>query len=250
MTNDLIKYEERFAEMAKTATETERVSGNGRFMSTKSGVLSFMDEAMPGNQVAAIILDSVYENTYYDKPWSAGEITNPVCYAFGRHEEGMGPYIEGMAQQKEHFEPQSDECASCPFNEWGSARQGKGKACQQRRRLFMIPAGFYSPAKGGAWDLDLFDDPSELEDLDAAMLKVPVTSTKNWAKYVHEVAREFNRPPMGVITRIYLEPDAKSQFQVKFETVDLVPDHMLDMVFALHETAKDSIITPYYYSED
>lgn len=250
MANDLINYNERFAEMAQSAKSAEKVSSAGRFMSTKSGVLSFMDEALPGNQVAAIILDSVYENTYYPNPWQAGVIENPLCYAFGRDEDKLEPYLEGMAMDKENFEPQAEACRECPFNEWGSARQGKGKACQQRRRLYMIPAGFYSPAKGGAWDLDLLDDPDELAELDAAMLKVPVTSTKNWAKYVHEVAREFNRPPMGVVTRIYLEPDAKSQFQVRFETIDLVPDHMLDTVFALHEEAKDSIITPYYYSED
>jgi hypothetical protein len=250
MGNDLVNYSERFAAMAKSATETERVQGSGRFMSTKSGVLSFNDEPMPGNQVAAIVLDSVYENTYYDKPWAAGQIENPLCYAFARTEAELEPYIAGMAQDKEHFEPQSDECSTCPFNEWGSARQGKGKACQQRRRLYMIPAGFYEPARGGNWDLSLFDDPEELKDLDPAMLKVPVTSTKNWAKYVHEVAREYNRPPMGVITRIFLTPDAKSQFKVNFEVIDLVPDHMLDMVFALHEQAKDEIITPYYYSED
>jgi len=250
MGSELINYNERFAEMAKTATSAERVSGSGRFMSTKSGVLSFMDEPMPGNQVAAIILESVYENTYYPNPWQAGVIENPVCYAFGRDESDMGPYIEGMEQDKEHFEPQSDECSSCPFNELGSARQGKGKACQQRRRLYMVPAGFYSQASNGGWDLDIIDDASELNELDPAMIKVPVTSTKNWAKYVHHVAKEFNRPPMGVITRIYLQPDAKSQFTVNFEVIDLVPDHMLDTVFAMHEQAKDNIITPYYYTED
>lgn len=250
MGTNLINYEERFAVMAREAAETEKVSGSGRFMSTKSGVLSFMDEAMPGNQVAAIILDSVYENTYYPNEWSADRIENPLCYAFARTEEELEPYIEGMQKQMEHFEPQAEACNECAFNEWGSSPKGKGKACQQRRRLYMVPAGFYDRASNGGWDLELFDDPEELADLDAAMLKVPVTSTKNWAKYVNMVAKEYNRPPMGVITRIYLEPDAKSQFTVNFEVIDLVPDHMLDQVFAMHEEAKDEIITEYYYSED
>ncbi|MCJ8335426.1 MAG: hypothetical protein MJH10_14465 [Epibacterium sp.] len=250
MGTNLINYEERFAAMAKEATSTERVTSTGRFMSTKSGVLSFMDEAMPGNQIAAVILDSVYENTYYPNEWQAGKIENPLCYAFARNEDDLEPYIEGMQKQMEHFEPQAESCTECAFNEWGSSPKGKGKACQQRRRLYMIPAGFYSPGRNGGFDLDLFDNPSDLEDLDAAMLKVPVTSTKNWAKYVHEVSREYSRPPMGVFTRVYLEPDAKSQFQVRFEVIDLVPDHMLETIFALHEQAKDEIITEYYYSED
>src|SRR6056297_1409220 len=132
MGTNLINYQERFEVMAREATQTERVTSNGRFMSTKSGVLSFMDEAMPGNQVAAIILDSVFENTYYPNKWKPGVIENPRCYAFGRNEEELEPYIEGMEKDMEAFEPQAEDCASCEFNEWGSSDTGSGKACQQR----------------------------------------------------------------------------------------------------------------------
>jgi hypothetical protein len=249
MANELINYSERFAVMAKEATEVEVVRGSGRFLSTKSGVLSFDDEPFPGNQVAAIVLDSVFENTYYEHDWKPGHIENPTCYAFGRTEDELGPH-PAMQDDPDHFVPQHDECAGCPMAEWGSAKRGTGKACQQRRRLFMVPAGMFERAKNGGYDLTLVDDPEELAAFDPALLKVPVTSTKNWAKYVHEIAKEFNRPPLGVITRIYLEPDAKTQFQVKFELIDLVPDHMLEVVFKLHEAAKDQIITPYYVTEE
>lgn len=249
MSNDVVNYQARFAEMARQAQTYERVSSSGRFMSTKSGVLSFNGDALPGNQVAAIILDSVYENTFYENDWKPGVIENPTCYAFGRDEGNLEPH-PNMAEDPDHFTPQAAACSGCPMAEWGSAKRGKGKACQQRRRLYMIPAGFYSPASNGGWDLELFDNPQELVDLDHALLKVPVTSTKNWAKYVHQVSKEFQRPPAGVITRVYLEPDPKTQFQVRFEVVELVPDHMLETVFSLMSDAEDNIITPYYHSEN
>lgn len=248
MSNDLVNYQARFADMARKAQTTERLQSSGRFMSTKSGVLSFNDEPMPGNQVAAIILSSVFENTYYENDWKPGVVENPTCYAFGFEEDGLGPH-PSMQDDPDHFEPQANDCASCPMSEWGSAKTGRGKACQQRRRLYMIPAGFYTKAKNGGWELELFEDPQDLRDLDPAVLKVPVTSTKNWAKHVHTVSKEFQRPPAGVITRVFLEPDAKSQFQVRFETVDLVPDHMLETVFDLMDDAAENIIQPYYYSE-
>lgn len=250
MSNEVVNYQERFAEMAQQARETERVpTGGGRFMSTKSGVLSFNDEAMPGNQVAAIILSSAFENTYYEQAWSPGSLDSPACYALGFQEEELGPH-PAMQDDPDHFTPQAESCASCPMSEWGSSRTGRGKACQQRRRLYMVPAGFYSQAANGGWELDVFDDPADLVDLTPALLKVPVTSTKNWAKYVHEISREFQRPPAGVITRVYLEPDAKSQFQVKFSVVDLVPNEMLDTVFSLIEQAEREVTRPYYHSEE
>jgi len=46
-----------------------------------------------------------------------------------------------------------------------------------------------------------------------------------------------------------LEPDAKTQFQVRFETVDLVPDDFLETVFALMDSANENIIQPYYSSD-
>ena len=248
MGNDLVNYQARFAEMARAAQEKEKVTGGGRFMSTKSGVLSFNDEPMPGNQVAAIVLSSVFENTYYRNQWKAGVVENPTCYAFGFDEDELAPH-PNMEADPEHFEPQAMDCASCPMAEWGSAKQGAGKACQQRRRLYMIPAGFYTQSKNGGWDLELFDTPQDLVDLDPAVLKVPVTSTKNWSKYVHQVSKEFQRPPAGVITRVSLEPDAKTQFQVRFETVDLVPDDFLETVFALMDSANENIIQPYYSSD-
>ncbi len=32
-------------------------------------------------------------------------------------------------------------CASCPQNEWGSGKNGVGKACKEKRRVFFVPPG-------------------------------------------------------------------------------------------------------------
>lgn len=250
MGNEVVNYQAKFAEMAQKAREVEKIPvGGGRFMSTKSGVLSFNGEPMPGNQVAVIILSSVFEHTYYERQWQPGNPDLPTCYALGLAEEGLGPH-PAMQESPDVFQPQSPDCASCPMAEWGSSRTGRGKACQQRRRLYMIPAGFYSQAANGGWELDLVEDPQDLVTMAPALLKLPVTSTKNWSTYVHELSREFQRPPAGVVTRVSVQPDAKSQFQVHFDTVALVPNEFLGTVFALMENADKDNLRPYYVSEE
>jgi hypothetical protein len=156
-------------------------------------VLSFDDEPFPGNQVAAIVLDSVFENTYYEHDWKPGHIENPTCYAFGRTEDELGPH-PAMQDDPDHFVPQHDECAGCPMAEWGSAKRGTGKACQQRRRLFMVPAGMFERAKNGGYDLTLVDDPEELAAFDPALLKVPVTSDEELGE-VRPRDRQGVQPP-------------------------------------------------------
>ena len=44
------------------------------------------------------------------------------------------------------FDRQSDSCSGCPMDEWGSAlsssgEEMKGKACREKRRLFIVPEG-------------------------------------------------------------------------------------------------------------
>jgi hypothetical protein len=48
-----------------------------------------------------------------------------------------------------------------------------------------------------------------------------------------------------VITRVYLEPDPKSQFRVKFEMMDLLPPELFPIIMARYEEASAGIIFGY-----
>ena len=245
MTDNLpTKYNAQLAEMARAAASVEKISG-GRSLSTSGGILSFDDQPLPGNRVAAIILDSVFENTFYPERYVPGApIQSPVCYAFARREEDLAPH-PSMQSDLTYFAPQGYDCTSCPWNEWGSAEIGKGKRCQQRRRLAMLPAGQYVQAANGGWDLLLYDDPAAIKGADMATLKLPVTSVKAWAKYVHELSNELQLHPMGVVTEVALVPDAKTQFRVEFTMKERLNDTMLEAVFPRREEAVEAIIQPY-----
>jgi hypothetical protein len=244
MGTDIVNFDEAYAKEAARYAQQETLGG-GQFLSTRGGVLSYADQELPGNQLVAVVLDSVRERTYYGAKFDPDMPASPVCYAFGRGSEEIGPHPT-MQAHPDYFIPQHDSCTGCPMDQWGSADTGKGKACQDRRRLALIPAGMYLPKRGSRdFDLDLFTDPKHFQSAEVAFLKLPVMSVKNWAAYVQQIVSQFKRPPYGVITRVYVEPDPKSQYRVKFELIEALPDDLAQIIMARHDEAASSIITAY-----
>jgi hypothetical protein len=236
MANELVNYEKQWELQASEVSQNERVQSAMSF-STRAGALMLGEERMPGDQVCVIILDFIRMNTFYPERFDQDSPMPPTCFALGRVEEEMGPH-HSMQQDLSYFKPQNDptlygSCNSCALNQWGSAEQGRGKACQNKRELTLLPAGFYVPRpRSRDFDLNLLDDPAHYQTADTARLRVPVTSVNNWARYVNLISAQYRRPPAGVLTRIYLEPDQKTQYKVNFEVVEAVPDHIASVVIA------------------
>lgn len=247
MSNDLVELRQQLATQAQgyMQQESAAAAGGGQFLSIKGGILSFGDDRLPGNQVCAIVLDSVMENTYYGTKYDPDNPQPPTCYAFGRTLEEMAPH-PSMQTDLAYFKPENHDCKSCPMNEWGSSAVGRGKACQNRRRLALIPAGVYAQRKGSRdFDLRPVTDPQALASSDIVYLKLPVTSVKTWAKYATSIAAEHSLPPHGVITRIYVEPHPKWQYEVLFEALAPVDDELLTVVLRRHEEARQNIVRGY-----
>jgi hypothetical protein len=242
-------YDAAWAEQAQKYADQEQLTG-GTFLSTRGGTLSFGEETMPGNQACVIVLDVVKENTYYPAKFDPDSAAAPICYAFGREADEMAPH-PSMQIDPNYFQPQAPECQGCKWNEWGSADQGRGKACQNRRRLALIPAGYYQGRRGSRdFDLELFTDPKHFQTADMAFIKLPVTSTGNWAKYVNQLSASVHRPPHGVISRLYLEPHTKFQYTVNWEMVDTIPDSLFQTIMARHEEAIKGVIQGYKVPEE
>jgi hypothetical protein len=243
----IANYDDLYARRMQTATQGEQLR-QGMFISTRGGTMSLGEEAMPGNQVCVVIVDWVRENTLYAERYNPDSPQPPICYSFARgpaEEQEMGPH-PSMQADLNYFQPQNDLCATCQHNQWGSADKGRGKACQNRRRLTMIPAGVFLPKRGSRdFDLEIFTDPKHFETADTAFMKLPVTSVENWGKYVHQVGEATNRSPDGVITRVFLEPHAKYQYVVNFELLEKVPDELVQAVIRRADIAQSAQIEGY-----
>ena len=136
---------------------------------------------------------------------------------------------------------QSDNCGGCPHAEFGSANQGKGKACTNRRRIAMIPAGTFD--KDG--DFEAVEDLSHFENAEAAYLSLPPTSLKNFGKFVKQMASTLKRPPFAVFTKVKIVPDPKSQFKIVFELIQAAPTELIPTLIKRHEAEKEIIDFPY-----
>lgn len=244
---EVVDWEAQMKEQAEIAAGAQRSSGGGgKFFSMQAGVLSFDGTPLPGNQMAVVILADIMENSYYEGAYDPNTPASPKCFAFGRDEDDMEPHE--AVDKDPYFDRQHPQCNGCPRNEWGSAPTGKGKACKNVMRLALIPAGQYK-AKGSGrnvtYELDLYDEEAQFTKAEVAYLKLPVMSVKHYSKYVKAITAELGRPPHGVITNIYVEPDPKSQFRVMFEVVDRVGTDLLPTVMKRHQVEEASLDFPY-----
>lgn len=238
---DVALNSDRWAAAAKDFRQHEPEASPSYF-STRGGVFRVGDDEL-GTEICVVIIDAVRENTFYEGRYNPEEQNAPRCYAFGRTDADMIPHIS-MSNAPDYFIPQAEGCNVCPHNKWGSAAQGAGKACQNRRRLAMLPAGVFGEDATGR-TLDLYDTPEHYAAADQVTLKLPVTSVKNWSKYVNKLADTIGRPPYGVITRVFLVPDANDQFHVNFEMVEALPDALFDTIQQRHEQIAPTMAKPY-----
>jgi len=213
MSKEIANYNEQLAALAKRAVETERPQGST--IGLKAGQLTYQGSPVPGNKLDCIIIASTHANLYYEDRYDPDNLTNPICYAYAEAEGDLRPHPESS-------KPQHETCKGCPQNEFGSAPNGKGKACKNSRHLVLIPANTAA---------------DEVPTAEMAVMKLPVTSVKNYAQYVQKCSTLYNRPPLGVITTVTTTPDAKSQFKVLFQSGELVDGGMIGPLLGKIESA-------------
>jgi hypothetical protein len=241
----LVSWDEELAKQAEVAAGMEANTGGGQFFSLKSGILSWQDAPLPNNQMAVVILDSVLENVFYEGKYDPDAPQGPVCFAFGREEKVMAPHqivLDAGNQQC----GASGLCEGCEMNEWGSADIGRGKACRNTRRLALIPAGVFNQAG----KFELIDDVEHFESTAMGFMKLPVTSVKGYASFVKQVAGALRRPPFGIVTKVKIVPDPKSQFKVVFEPIMNLPDELMAAIMKRHEEAISVIDFPYQPNDE
>lgn len=219
-----VGWEEELAEEAKALASVERPSVSS--ISFKSGIMKYMGEKVTGNKLSVIVLSATQEQLLYKGAYDPDNLSSPDCFAQGYAGLKLVPHDNVN-------EAEAEECSGCPMNEWGSAGgASKGKACKEIRKLAVIPA-------------DAVDDLDSLMKAEIAVMKLPVTSVKNWSKYVRSVSSQLNRPAWTVITEVSCEPDDKSQFKVNFDIVEPVTMEALPMLKEMKSIASESLLVPY-----
>lgn len=226
---EVTTWSEELAKHAKAAAANERPQVSR--VSLRGGVMTLMDQKIPGNAMDCIVLASMMEQAYYPNRFDPNKPDAPDCFAFSETGEDMAPHAQA-------FKPQHETCLGCPKNEWGSdanSPSGKGKACKQKRKLLLMPA---DAIKHGS-----------IKTCELAVLDVPVTSVKNWSNYVNALAATEGRPPWAMVTNIKLESDPKTQIKVTFKAGFAIGDDHLQELMDRANTTKEILAIPYDKTE-
>jgi len=231
MSTEVVSWKEEAAAEAKAIAANFRPSV-GR-INFKNGVMTYAGNPIAGNSVKVVVVGSVFERNLYLGRYDPDKIVNPDCYSLSSTPTDTVPH-ESIPQ------PQSQTCATCKYNEWGSDLQGrKGKACKELVRLAVI-------------SVDMKDfSPEAITKADLAICKLPVTSVKNWGNYVNFLAGSLGLPPHLVVTEIWLTPDPKTQFKVNFKEVAAIENaEMYAAIKARMAPAVNALNTPYDYKAE
>lgn len=229
MENLPVNWKEQMAEEARVVAKAFRPTVGQ--ISTKSGILSYMDQPIPGNKLRCIVLAAIFENNYFEGKFDPKNPRNPICYAFGRTLPNGEP--PEMIPFEAIREPKAATCAECEWSKWGSDSEspsGKGKRCKEIYKLALVPAASAEQDVGKA---------------EVAILRVPVTSRKNFELFVNEAAAGFQRPTWGVIAEVSLVPDMRTQFQMKFASLEAISDVGLANLYPRIGPAYDILMQKY-----
>lgn len=180
-----------------------------------------IDDTVLGEKLLCVILRALRINRFYEGKF---DVKNPVpsCFSFG------GEIPEQHCKNK-----QSESCADCYQNQWGSLPEG-GKACSNNVRLCIASV-------------------SDLNQL--SLIEVPPSSLRNYNAYIRKLAG-YNKcgnivlpaaPPYAVVTEISFDETVDFP-KLKFACLSLLKKELFQKAKEMRESAlvKKAMMT---YSE-
>lgn len=221
------------AQLAQLADQTKQVEANqisSPKISFKSGVMSYQGNAIKGNTMPVVVVDSCLVNAFYEDKFDPDNPQPPACFAFGTglKDEVMKPHVDSLS-------PQSETCATCRHNQWRSADggTGKGKACKNSRRLALMHAD------------DVHKGVDSIKGAAIALAELSPTSAPNFGKYAQGIANAKQLPPLAVVSQMSCAPHQKNQFEVTWSYISDLGGEQIVAIMGRQQDAKESIYKPY-----
>jgi len=213
-----VNYEEQLAkELVEITKRIAAPTGDRiRFNANRAFIAP---DGTEGDTLETVIVDFVSSNLFYDSPFDRDNPQPPACFA-------IGPEPALLVPSPNSPNKQSDACATCPNNQFGSSLTGKGKACKNTRLLALMPAA-------------ALDNP----DVEAPIwiLSVPPTSIKTFDAYVHSLLVKQKTVPISVITEISLDPSS-TYASLRFKAIRPLQNDELGIFMTRREEANKRLI--------
>lgn len=215
----IVNWEERLAQEARDEAAKEKVFAPK--LSNQGGILKLGGQALDGNKLQGVILNSVFVKTLYETDFDPDDFTPPSCWAIAEEEEALAPTEQCWKQVHQ-------TCAGCPANEFRTADRGKGKACGDKRRLIVMAANDLASVE-------------TIRQAELATLEISPTGLKGWSIFKKGIKDNFNRPPHGMITEI--TPLAMKTWHIwSFKPVGLVDPGLLGAIYEKRDSVKEQLL--------
>lgn len=178
-------------EMAAEAANIAGMIGAAETNKIRTAAKTFTmpDGFQTNDPIELVILGFTSVNKFYDTPYNEDNPAPPACFA-------IGDILKDMVPSKNSPAVESKACDGCPNNEFGS--NGNGKACKNSRLLVVM---------------DPAEDPEEGQLM---TIEVSPTALKAFDGYVASTAKQFNAPPVKVITTVGMN-ETKSHTCLTFQ---------------------------------
>jgi len=141
------------------------------------------EEAKPSVELIFLKASPDVSKVFYDHKYVEGSDDPPTCMS-----------VNGMMPDADVAKPQSTSCAACEFNQWGSRMTEDGrkaKACQDSRRVAVVPMGDIENEQYGG----------------PMLLRVPAASLNDLKTYGLGMKNK-GFPYNTIVTRVGFDPDA------------------------------------------
>lgn len=199
------------AEIADMANRVGAPGGDA-IKVTQDKKFELPDGTKTNGPLKLVVVDFIAANNFYQGAYDKDNITPPACFAIGMDPKILVPSANSPLKQ-------CNSCRECPMNAFGS--DGAGKACKNGRVLAVLP-------------------PDADADTPLWVLKVSPTALKAFDAYVTGIARQFQLPPVGVVTEVSFD-ETVSYASLRFGNPE--PNQNLEVCFSRKEEAKARLMT-------
>lgn len=226
---EVVNWNERLAGMAKEVAEQEQP--DIVFLSLAGGMMSLLEQQLPGNKFEGVILTIGTERTWYDRPYDANDKGPPDCYSqIIGYDDTFNP---NMVPADNVPHKPATNCADCPNSKLKSAPNGRGAACKTRRTLVMAPASIMegNPIK------------------QVLIVKVPPTSGKGFSGFVNGCTAQ-GLPPQAVVTEIAYVQSKQTLYEMTFKPLKRIEDNaILSEIFTKAASFGPQLTSGFVYEE-
>ena len=201
------------AEAAEMASRISAPSGDR--VQFKGNHTIVTPDGSEGTELQVVIIDFVSSNLFYPEAYDRDNPASPTCFAIGKEPSMLVP-----SENSPHAEAAT--CSTCPNDQFGTARQGKGKACKNTRLLAVA-------------------DPNAGEDAEIWVVAVTPSALKTFDGYVKSLGHKHGTIPVGVVTRITLSEKIEYA-SPEFAVERILEADELEMFYGRKEEAMERLM--------